>query len=122
MRHKVRMANKTATADCASSITAASAPATAGGTMMPLAYYSNPNNQVPASCAAMRIYGCRVVRSGTLIHDWVPVRTPEGVVTLYDRVNDTTPEFAGTGQLIAGPVWAHEGPVIFPKGTMMIIR
>ena len=70
----------------------------------------------------MRIYGCRVVRSGTLIHDWVPVRTPEGVVTLYDRVTDTTPEFAGTGKLLAGPSWAHEGPVIPPKGTMMTIR
>ena len=52
----------------------------------------------------------------------MPVRTPEGVVTLYDRVTDTTPEFAGTGKLLAGPSWAHEGPVVFPKGTMMIIR
>ena len=121
-RHKIKMANKTATADCASSMTAASAPATAGGAMMMMAYYSNPNNQAPASCAAMRIYSCRVVRSGTLIHDWVPVRTPEGVVTLYDRVTDTTPEFAGTGKLIAGPSWAHEGPVIPPKGTLMIFR
>jgi len=121
-RHKIKMANKTATADCATSMTAASAPATAGGAMMMMAYYSNPNNQAPASCAAMRIYGCRVVRSGTLIHDWVPVRTPEGVVTLYDRVDGTTPEFAGTGKLIAGPVWAHEGPVIVPKGTLMIFR
>ena len=122
MRHKIKMANKTATADCASSMTAASAPATAGGTMMLLAYYSDPNNQVPASCAAMRIYGCRVVRSGTLLHDWVPVRTPEGVVTLYDRVTDTTPEFAGTGKLIAGPSWAHEGPVVIPPGTVIIFR
>ena len=122
MRHKIKMANKTTTADCASSKTAASAPATAGGTMMLLAYYSDPNNQVPASCAAMRIYGCQVVRSGTLIHDWVPVRTPEGVVTLYDRVTDTTPEFAGTGKLIAGPSWAHEGPVVIPAGTVIIFR
>ena len=89
---------------------------------MLLAYYSDPNNQVPASCAAMRIYGCRVVRSGTLLHDWVPVRTPEGVVTLYDRVTEAPLVCTGTGTLIAGPSWAHEGPVIFPKGTMMIIR
>ena len=121
-RHKIKMANKTATADCASSMTAASAPATAGGTMMMMAYYGNPNNQVPASCAAMRIYGCQVIRSGTLIHDWVPVRTPEGVVTLYDRVTDTTPEFAGTGKLLAGPSWAHEGPVVIPPGTVIIFR
>ena len=47
---------------------------------------------------------------------------PEGVVTLYDRVTDTTPEIKGTGKLIAGPVWAHEGPVEVPKGTFILFR
>ncbi|MBQ6008871.1 MAG: hypothetical protein IJL17_10030 [Kiritimatiellae bacterium] len=122
MRHKIKLANRIATADCASSMTAATAPATAGGALTLLAYYNDSTTRVPTSCSAVRIYGCQVVRSGALIHDWVPVRTPEGVVTLYDRVDGTTPEHAGTGHLIAGPSWAHEGPVIFPKGTMMIIR
>ena len=61
-------------------------------------------------------------RSGVIIHDWVPVRTPEGMVTLYDRVTDTIPVLKGTGQLIAGPVWKHEGPVVFPPGTVIIFR
>lgn len=55
-----------------------------------------------------------------IIHDWVPVRTPEGEVTLYDRVDGTTAEHAGTGHLIAGPSWAHEGPVVIPPGTVII--
>ena len=38
------------------------------------------------------------------------------------RMSRTIPVLKGTGQLIAGPVWKHEGPVIFPKGTMMIFR
>ena len=95
---------------------------TAGGALMFLAYYSDPTTRVPTSCSAVRIYGCQVVRSGALLHDWVPVRTPEGVVTLYDRVDGTTPEHAGTGHLVAGPSWAHEGPIVIPPGTMIIFR
>ena len=121
-RYTIKMSNKTASTDGGLSATAATAPATAGGAMLLLGYYNTPTTRAPVNCAAARVYSCKVVRSGALLHDWVPVRTPEGVVTLYDRVNDTTPEFAGTGRLIAGPSWAHEGPVIFPKGTMMIIR
>ena len=124
MRHKIKLANRIATADCASHMTADSAPATAGGALMFLAYYGNPTPREPAasSFAATRIYGCQVVRSGALLHDWVPVRTPEGEVTLYDRVDGTTAEHAGTGHLIAGPSWAHEGPVVIPPGTMIIFR
>jgi hypothetical protein len=103
-------------------MTADTAPAMAGGALTLLAYYNDSTTRVPTSCSAVRIYGCQVVRSGTLIHDWVPVRTPEGEVTLYDRVDGTTPEHAGTGHLIAGPSWAHEGPVVIPPGTIIIFR
>ena len=122
MRHRVKLANKTATVDCASHMTADTAPATAGGALTLLAYYNDSTTRVPTSCSAVRIYGCQVVRSGALLHDWVPVRTPEGVVTLYDRVDGTTPEHAGTGHLIAGPSWAHEGPIVIPPGTIIIFR
>jgi hypothetical protein len=103
-------------------MTADTVPATAGVALTLLAYYNDSTTRVPTSCSAVRIYGCQVVRSGTLIHDWVPVRTPEGEVTLYDRVDGTTAEHAGTGHLIAGPSWAHEGPVVIPPGTIIIFR
>jgi hypothetical protein len=121
-RCKIKMSNKTASTDGGLSATAATAPTTAGGAMSLLCYYNTPTTRAPVNCAAARVYGCRVVRSGTLLHDWVPVRTPEGVVTLYDRVDGTTPECAGTGRLIAGPSWEHEGPVIPPTGTLMLFR
>ena len=122
MRHTIKMSNNTVMAECASSVTAPSAVDTAGGAMVLLGYYSDSSVRVPNMCAAARIYGCQVVRSGTLIHDWVPVRTPEGVVTLYDRVEGGLLECVGKGALVAGPVWTHEGPVFVPKGTTIIFR
>lgn len=122
-RYTMRMENKTIKATEGSSKEGSSVTSPTGGPLMLLAYYAaNDSNNVPVTPAAARVYGCRVSRSGTLIHDWVPVRTPEGVVTLYDRITDTTPEIKGTGRLIAGPVWEHEGPVVVPKGTFILFR
>ena len=122
LRCTIKLANKTASADFGNSVTVSSAPATAGGAMMLLGYYNDPATRIPVNCAAARVYGCKVVRSGTLIHDWVPVRTQEGLVTLYDRVTDELLPVTGTGKLTAGPVWAHEGPVEVPKGTFILFR
>ncbi len=123
MRYKMKIAGATATCENGSKQTAPSSSATAGGPMMLLAYYNaNDNNRAPVNAAAARIYGCHASRSGVMIHDWVPVRTPEGVVTLYDRITDELLPIKGTGKLIAGPVWEHEGPVVVPKGTFILFR
>jgi len=121
-RYTIKMSNRTASTDGGLSATAATAPATAGGAMLLLGYYNTPTTRAPINCAAARVYSCKVVRSGALLHDWVPVCTPEGVVTLYDRVTEAPLVCTGTGKLIAGPSWAHEGPVIPPTGTLMLFR
>ena len=121
-RYTIKMSNRTASTDGGLSATAATAPATAGGAMLLLGYYNTPTTRAPVNCAAARVYSCKVVRSGALLHDWVPVRTPEGVVTLYDRVTEAPLACSGTGHLVAGPSWAHEGPVIPPTGTMILFR
>ena len=122
-RYTMRLVNKTAKSADGSSREAPDVASPAGGPMMMLGYYgANDGTYAPATPAAARIYGCHVSRSGVIIHDWVPVRTPEGMVTLYDRVTDTIPVLKGTGKLIAGPVWKHEGPVVIPPGTIIIFR
>ena len=122
-RYTMRLVNKTAKSADGSSREAPDVASPTGGPMMMLGYYgANDGTYAPATPAAARIYGCHVSRSGVIIHDWVPVRTPEGMVTLYDRVTDTIPVLKGTGKLIAGPVWKHEGPVVIPPGTIIIFR
>jgi len=123
MRYTMRMVGATASCANGSSQTSPSSTATAGGPMMLLAYYAaNDNKQAPVNAAVARIYDCHASRSGVMIHDWVPVRTPEGVVTLYDRITDELVPVKGTGKLIAGPAWKHEGPIVILPGTIMIFR
>lgn len=122
MRYAMKMSGATASAACESSKTAPVPIAEAGGPMMLLCYYANPDNMAPKTCALVRVYSCTVVRSGELIHDWVPVVTPEGDVTLYDRVVGEPLELVGAGRLIAGPLWEHEGPVEVPPGLQISIQ
>ncbi len=122
IRYKMKFAGAIATVDSGGSKTAPVGISQAGGPMMMFAYYDNPTSKNISSHSAVRMYSCTVVRSGELIHDWVPVRTPEGEVTMYDRVVGDTPARLGTGKLIAGPTWALEGPAVVPAGTFLFVR
>lgn len=57
------------------------------------------NNQL----GSLKIYNCQIYDNGTLIRDFVPCKTVEGTVGLYDIVNQTFYTNAGTGSFIAGP-------------------
>ena len=75
----------------------------AGDVLAIFAYYSNGAGNGVASQSTQRLYRFSVRRSGRLIHDWVPVLTPEGVATLYDVVEDKVLTPRGSGAFIAGP-------------------
>jgi len=89
--------------------------------MLFASYYGGTSNHIEYK-SRHRLYEFRVFRGGRIARRWVPVRTPEGVVTLYDRITDELVPIKGTGKLIAGPVWEHEGPVVIPLGVKIIIR
>ena len=77
--------------------------AEAADRMAIFAYYSNGTGNNLASWSTQRLYSFKVRRGGKLIHDWIPVRTPQGVVTLYDLVANEALTPLGTGAFIAGP-------------------
>lgn len=57
------------------------------------------NNQL----GSLKIYNFQIYDNGTLIRDFVPCKTIEGVVGLYDIVNGAFYTNSGTGSFIAGP-------------------
>lgn len=93
----------------------------AGGPLMIGGYYRGTPDNV-THYARLRVYDFRVWRSGTLLHHWVPVRTADGVATLYDVVTQTalTPTCLPGGAFLAGPAWPTD-PVP-PAGTILILR
>lgn len=57
------------------------------------------NNQL----GSLKIYSCQIYDNDILIRDFVPCKTVEGTVGLYDVVNQAFYTNAGTGSFIAGP-------------------
>lgn len=66
------------------------------------------NNNVRA-----KLYSCRIYDNGTLIRDFVPCKTADDEVGLYDLVNDVFYANKGTGEFVGGelvnsseyPIW-----------------
>ena len=58
---------------------------------------------VTISPAYMRLYSCKIYNEyGTLVREYIPCRNPDGVIGLYDLVNQNFVTNAGTGSFIAG--------------------
>lgn len=93
----------------------------AGGPLMIGGYYRGTPDNV-THYARLRVYDFRVWRSGVLLHHWVPVRTADGVATLYDVVAQTalTPVCLPGGAFFAGPAWPTDPQP--PAGTILILR
>ena len=65
--------------------------------LMSIPGVSSPNTAVG------KLYSCQIYDNGTLIRDYVPAKNSGEVVGLYDLVNDTFYQNAGTGVFAAGP-------------------
>lgn len=50
----------------------------------------------------MRLYSCKIYDNAQLVREYVPCRNPDGVIGLYDVVNQEFVTNAGTGSFIAG--------------------
>lgn len=56
-----------------------------------------------------RTYSFQIYDNGLLVRDFIPAKTIEGEVGLYDRVFHEFYRNAGTGTFIAGPEMVHDG-------------
>lgn len=53
--------------------------------------------------AYARIYSCQIYDNGIIVRDYIPCKSIEGVVGIYDTVNQVFYTNSGTGSFIAGP-------------------
>lgn len=49
-----------------------------------------------------KLYSCQIYDNGTLIRDFIPCMSPDGIVGLYDTVGGTFYPNNGTGEFVAG--------------------
>ena len=60
--------------------------------------YSRPQSYM----ASMKLYGCKIYLSGTLIRDFIPCKY-NNKIGLWDTINGSFLGNAGTGEFVAGP-------------------
>ena len=58
--------------------------------------------------SSIRLYACQIYDNGLLVRDYIPAKTIEGEVGLYDQVLKEFYRNAGTGEFVAGPEMMHE--------------
>ena len=64
---------------------------------------SNNNGVVAETGNGYRLYAFQIYDNEVLARDYIPAKTIEGEVGLYDKVNSEFYRNAGTGEFIAGP-------------------
>lgn len=84
-------------------------------------FSTNTAGTIFATKTAGKLYSCKIYDNGTLVRDYIPYRSPEGDVGLYDAANGIFYENAGTGVFVGGPrvVRSLEGwtPVEYIEST-----
>ncbi len=64
----------------------------------------NTAGTITSSAASIKIYSAQIEESGVLVRDFVPARRDsDGVIGMYDTVNNVFYTNQGTGTFIAGP-------------------
>jgi len=57
----------------------------------------------PLKPGAMKFYGAEIYENGEILRDFIPVKSSDGVIGLYDLVNEEFYDNDGTGTFVAGP-------------------
>ena len=68
------------------------------------------------SCVTMLLYSFTIADGGAIVRDFVPCKTSDGEIGLWDKVNDRFYGSAGTGTFIAGPE-----VIVPPNPTAMLM-
>lgn len=64
-----------------------------------------PNNQL----GDLRVFSCQIYDNGTIVHNFVPCKDKNGLIGLYDTVEQRVYLNAGTGSFVAGPETVDTG-------------
>jgi hypothetical protein len=51
---------------------------------------------------AAKIYACKIYDNGSLVRDYIPAKRSDGIVGLYDAINDTFTASSGSGNFTEG--------------------
>ena len=68
-----------------------------------LPLFAGNTGGVVSQFTSLYFYSGKIYDNGTLIRDFVPCKNLDGVIGLYDIVNDEFYQNAGTGDFVAGP-------------------
>ncbi len=74
---------------------------TANFCLMQLIMESSPSTIISPN-AQTQLYSAKIYESGALVRNLVPVRSPSGVLGLYDLLNNVFYQNSGTGNFVAG--------------------
>lgn len=66
-------------------------------------YLFSVNNGGNYNKASMKLYSCKIYNNGTLVRDFIPIKTTTNVYGLWDKVNKVFYPNAGTGTFTGGP-------------------
>ena len=99
------IANGSKWSDSANSFVFSDASFTAPSTMY---LFSVHNGGSSYANAAMKLYACQIYDDGTLVRNFIPCRTPNREIGLWDDVNGVFYGNAGTGMFTAGPEVVYE--------------
>lgn len=67
-------------------------------------YLFSVNNGGNYNKASMKLYSCKIYDNGTLVRDFIPIKTTTNAYGLWDKVNKVFYPNAGTGTFTGGPV------------------
>lgn len=65
-------------------------------------YLFSVNNGGNYNKASMKLYSCKIYDNGTLVRDFIPIKTTTNIYGLWDNVNKVLYENAGTGAFTGG--------------------
>lgn len=66
-------------------------------------YLFSVNNGGNYNKASMKLYSCKIYDNGTLVRDFIPIKTTANIYGLWDKVNKVFYKNAGTGTFTGGP-------------------
>lgn len=99
------IANGSKWSDSANSFVFSDASFTAPSTMYLFSVHNGGSSYANAS---MKLYACQIYDDGTLVRNFIPCRTPNREIGLWDDVNGVFYGNAGTGTFTAGPEISYE--------------
>lgn len=70
--------------------------------VLPMVLFAANLNTGVQDFSAYKLYSCKIYDNAQLVREYIPCRNPDGVIGLYDLVNQNFVTNAGTGTFIAG--------------------